>query len=118
TGNPLIGVTVQVKGTKVGTTTDADGHFEIEADENATLVFSYVGYQDKEVTVNGRENINVTMTSSATGLNEVVVVGYGTQKKKDLTGSIATIDMSKVKNRPLPNLSQALQGLAPGLTVI
>lgn len=116
-GAPLIGVTVQVKGSKVGATTDAQGHFEIDADQNAVLVFSYVGYQNKEVPVNGRKQINVTLSTSATGLNEVVVVGYGTEKKIDLTGAIDQISGKKLQNRPITNLGNGLEGLIPNLNV-
>lgn len=117
-GNALIGVTVQVKGTTTGTTTDANGHFTIKAPDKATLVFSYVGYQDKEVMVNGQNTINVVLSSSATGLNEVVVVGYGTQKKKNLTGAISSIEMDDVLgDRPVNDVAKALQGTIPGLQI-
>ncbi len=116
-GNPLIGVTIKVKGTTEGAVTDANGHFEIDADEDATLVFSYVGYQDQEVPVDGRTNIEVVMSSGATGLNEVVVVGYGTEKKKDLSGAINQVSGEKLENRPIANLGEGLEGVIPNLKV-
>ncbi len=116
-GNALIGVTVQVKGTTTGTTTDANGHFTIEALDNATLVFSYVGYQDKEVTLNGQNTINVVLYSSATGLNEVIVIGYGTQKKSDLTGSVGSVDAKSIEESSPSNVQEALQGKVPGVSV-
>lgn len=116
-GNPLIGVTVQIKGTTEGTTTDARGHYQIDASKNATLVFSYVGYQDKEIPVNGQETINVTLYASATGLNEIVVVGYGTQKKVNLTGSVESISGEVFENRPITNIAQGLEGQMANLNI-
>lgn len=116
-GNPLIGVTVQVKGTSVGTVTDAQGHYQLNASQNATLVFSFIGYQSKEIAVDGKETVNVTLDISHTGLNEVVVVGYGTQKKVDLTGAVATVGSDKLESRPLVNLGDGLEGLIPNLNV-
>ncbi len=114
-GNPLIGVTVKVKGTTKGAVTDANGHFEIDADEDATLVFSYVGYQDQEVPVDGRTNIEVVMSSGATGLNEVVVVAYGEKQKKDLNSSISTLDMDDVAPIPVASINDAVAGRIPGV---
>lgn len=116
-GNPLIGVTVQVKGTSKGAVTDANGHFEIAAAEDAVLVFSYVGYQTKEVAINGRETVSVELSSGATGLNELVVVGYGTQKKKDLSGAITQVSGEKLENRPIVNVGEGLEGVVPNLQV-
>lgn len=100
TSIPLIGVTVQVKGTNVAMTTDKKGHYEIDAAKNATLVFSYVGYENKEVIVNGGDMVNVTLSATNTGLDEVVVIGYGTEKKVNLTGSIAAISGKQIKDLP------------------
>src|SRR5699024_8711369 len=116
-GNPLIGVTIQVKGTSTGTVTNATGHYQIKADENATLTFSYVGFQSKEVEVNGRTSIDVTLSSGAMGLNELVVVGYGTQKKVNATGAVATIGNDILEDRPVTRLSQALQGTVANLNI-
>ncbi len=116
-GNSLIGVSVQVKGTTKGTVTNVEGHYQIAASEQGTLIFSYVGYQNKEVAIDGRETIDVVLSSAATGLNEVVVVGYGTERKKDLTGAISQVSGDKLKNRPIANLGAGLQGVVPNLEV-
>jgi TonB-linked SusC/RagA family outer membrane protein len=115
--NPLIGVTVQVKGSKVGTTTDAQGHFEIDAPKNAILVFSYVGYATKEVPINGKAQISVTLQSSASGLNEVVVVGYGQTTKRDINSSVSTLPMQDVAPIPVQSINDAVGGRIPGVLV-
>ena len=117
-GEPLIGVTVKVKGGTTGTITNADGRFQLEAPEDAVLVFSYVGYQDKEVALRGQTQVQVTLQESASSLNEVVVVGYGTQRKGDVTGAISTVAFDSVlANRPITNASQALGGRTTGMWV-
>lgn len=117
-GQPLIGVTVKIKGGSTGTVTNTEGRFELEAPENAMLVFSYVGYETKEVPVNGKSVVNVTLRKSASSLNEIVVVGYGTHKKGDLTGAISTVNFdATLSNRPITNASQALGGKTTGLWV-
>src|SRR5690606_14726428 len=91
-GEPLTGVNVLVQGTNVGTATDIDGRFELQdVNENDTLIFSYVGYQTLEVPLNGRSNITVTMMEDLQTLDEVVVIGYGTMRKSDLTGSVVSV---------------------------
>lgn len=117
-GNPLIGVSVQIKGTNKGTVTDTHGHYEIEAPDDATLVFSYVGYQTKEVELNGREAVNVSLSAANTGLNEVVVVGYGTQKKASLTGAVSTVSGSELSHIPTSALSNTLAGRIPGAQIV
>src|SRR5690606_13375918 len=115
-GEPPIGVNIQVKGTNAGTSTDFEGHFTLEdIDENAVLVVSYIGYQTQEVAVNGRENIDVTLVTDAAMLDEVVVVGYGTLKKINLTGSVDVVSGDKLANRPAANVSLLLQGSSPNL---
>src|SRR5690606_35960331 len=100
-GNPLIGVNIRVKGTDFGTATDADGAFYLEdVDEEAILVFSYIGYQTKEVSVAGNTSHTVTLLSDSQLLDEVVVVGYGTQTKRDLTGSVAQISNKELESVP------------------
>lgn len=92
-GEPLIGATVRVKGAQTGSVTDMDGNFQIDAASNATLVISYVGYRDREVAVRGRAIIEtIQLESDSQVLDQVVVVGYGTQKKADLTGSVAVVN--------------------------
>ena len=114
---PLIGVTILVKGTTTGTTTDIDGNFSITADENATLVVSYTGYTSQEIPVNGRTQINIALATDAEVLDEVVVVGYGTQKKATLTGSVAAIGGEELERSISPNLGTALGGKVAGLFI-
>ncbi|PHN04488.1 SusC/RagA family TonB-linked outer membrane protein [Flavilitoribacter nigricans] len=117
-GDPLIGVTVLVKGTSVGTVTDFDGNYSIDLDDgNGTLVFSYTGYTSQEVAVNGRTTIDITMEVDIASLEEVVVVGYGSQKKVNLTGAVSSVTSEALENRPIPSVGQGLQGLIPNLNV-
>ncbi len=118
-GNPLIGVNIRVKGTDFGTATDADGAFYLEdVDEEAILVFSYIGYQTKEVSVAGNTSLTVTVLSDSQLLDEVVVVGYGTQTKRDLTGSVAQISNKELESVPVYNVGEALQGRASGVSIV
>src|SRR5690606_27779421 len=118
-GNPLIGVNIRVKGTDFGTATDADGAFYLDdVDENAILVFSYIGYQTKEVAVAGNTSLMVTLLSDSQLLDEVVVVGYGTQTKRDLTGSVAQISNKELESVPVYNVGEALQGRASGVSIV
>lgn len=117
-GNPIPGANILVKGTSAGTTSDADGKYSLEVpDDNAVLIFSFIGYVTQEVPLNGRTVIDVTLLEDVQNLAEVVVVGYGTEKKVNLTGSISTISSEQIKNSPVGQTSMALQGLAPGVTV-
>lgn len=118
TGQPLIGVTIKVKGTSMGTVTDAQGQFSLNVPDTAVLVVSYVGYETKEVPVAGKTTLNIVLGSSATELNQLVVIGYGTQKKRDLTGSIAVIDGDEIAKMPNTNPVSSLQGKVAGLTVV
>lgn len=117
TGLPLVGVTVKVKGSAIGTVSDAEGNFTLNAAKNAILQISYIGYTTAEIPVNGASFISVRLKSSSTALNQLVVVGYGLQKKVDLTGSVSVVDQKMLENRPVSNAIQALQGAAPGLVV-
>ncbi|WP_273273434.1 SusC/RagA family TonB-linked outer membrane protein [Maribacter polysiphoniae] len=117
-GTPLPGASIVEKGTTNGVQTDFDGNFSIQTlTENAILVFSYIGYTPQEIAVKGKTNINVTLNSSASELDEVVVVGYGTQKKSDLTGSVATVSAEKIEDRVSLNPLDNLQGKVAGLNV-
>ncbi|WP_346237597.1 TonB-dependent receptor [Niabella insulamsoli] len=120
TGEPLAGVSVVEKGTANGTATDQAGNFSINvADGNAVLVFSYTGYVTQEVAVSStNEMINVSLKKNENALDEVVIVGYGSQKKSDLIGSVAQVDAEQINNRSVPQLSQALTGQLPGVTII
>lgn len=118
-GEPLIGVNVQVKGTNKGTATDFAGRYQlINVDDDAILVFSYIGFQRQEVSVSGSSNIDVTMLTDSELLDEVVVIGYGTQTKGDLTGAVSHVNIDENLTQ-LPNTSiiESLQGSIPGLNV-
>lgn len=117
-GEPISGVTVNVKGSKVSTSTDGNGLFSISVPEGATLVFSSVGYESQEVPVNGRSEINVTLKQSTKSMDEVVVIGYGSASKRDLTGSIVKIGGKEVADRPNPNPVASLQAKVAGLSVV
>ena len=114
---PLIGVSVLLKGTTTGTVTDIDGNYSISAPADGTLVFSYIGCDTKEVKIAGQSNLNVVLTSSAQQLDQVVVIGYGTQKKADLTGSVSVVDMDKARKLPATDVASMLQGQVPGVSV-
>ena len=116
-GEPLIGVSVVVKGTTIGTTTDFDGQYSLKVPADAQLTFSYLGMLSETVDVKGRTVINITLKSSSQDLEEVVVVGYGTQKKKDLTSSISTINSDAIANQPTTNALSAIQGRIAGVQV-
>jgi len=116
-GEPLAGVSVQVKGGSGGTATDAKGTYSMTVPDNATLVFSYIGYQDKEVAVGGKNVVDVQLSASDKALDQVVVVGYGTQKRKDVTGAVSTVTAADITNRPIVDASEALQGKAAGVQV-
>ncbi len=118
-GSALPSVTVLVKNTGTGTVTDLDGNYRVKVD-NATdvLVFSFIGYNTVEVAVNGRNTLDVTLTEQSSLLNEVVVVGYGTQEKEDVTGAISSIDGGVMRNLPVAGASQAIQGRAAGVEVV
>lgn len=112
TNEPMPGVNVTVKGTAQGTITDTDGQYTLEIPDNdAVLIFSFVGYNPEELPVGNQSMIDVALFPDITSLQELVVVGYGTQKKSEVTGSVSTVDMEKVKNRPITNSSQVMQGV-------
>lgn len=116
-GIPLPGVSVVIKGTTTGTITNADGIYELRAPGNATLVYSFIGMRSLEVEVANRPVIDVGLEQDVTGLDEVVVVGYGIQRRVNLSGAVESIDAKQLQNRPLTNLAQGLQGLAPNLNI-
>jgi len=117
-GSGLPGVNVLEQGTTNGTVTDVDGNFSINVKENATIVFSYIGYKTQLIEIGNKSAINVSLSLDVTQLGEVVVVGYGTQSKREITGSIAKIDGSKLKEIQVPSFEAALQGQAAGVQVI
>lgn len=116
-GEPLIGVTVVVKGGTGGTVTDIDGKFSIEADKDAVLEISYTGFKTMEVPVNGQTNLTITLSSDVALLEEIVVVGYGSRKKSDITGSVAKVKAEELTAFPVLDAAQALQGRAAGVSV-
>jgi TonB-linked SusC/RagA family outer membrane protein len=117
TGNVLSGVTVTVKGTRVATQTDVNGNYTVNAPANATLVFSSVGFAPNEMAANGKSTLNATLSSQSGKLNEVVVVGYGTQRKVDLTGAVASVTRKDFANKPFTSPDQILGGRVPGVNI-
>lgn len=119
-GNPVAGVTVRIAGTSIGTVTNADGSYTIAAPGRSTdeLDITYIGFEAQRIPVSGRALINVTMKEGSSALNEIVVTGYTTQKKKDLTGSVAVVNIDNLKKQPSGQVTEQLQGQASGVTVI
>jgi len=113
----LPGVNVLIKGTASGTITDADGQYTIQVPEDAVLVFSFVGYTQQEQVVGGRSTIDVVLEPDIRSLEEVVVVGYGTALRKDVVGAIDQVKSDAIRNRPVANITQALQGASPGIVI-
>ncbi|WP_338875641.1 TonB-dependent receptor [Spirosoma sp. SC4-14] len=122
TNSPLPGVSVVVKGTSRGTTTDGEGNYKVSVpDQNAgptlTLVFSFIGYTTQEIVVGNRSSINVSLSNDDKTLNEIVVVGYGTQNRRELTGSVASIQTQTIKDQPVSNVVEGLTGRMPGVLI-
>lgn len=118
TGEFLPGVSVVVKGTTNGTVTDVDGRYTLNAPSDATLVFSYIGFIPQELKISGKKTLDIGMQEDARSLEEVVVVGYSTQKKADLTGAVSSVDMNKLGDMAVTGLNSALQGRMSGVTVL
>lgn len=115
---PITGASVSVKGTTNGTITDMNGNFTIKASKGNVLVVSFIGYTTQEVTVNGNQtSYKIQLSEDTQTLDEVVVVGFGTQKKVNLTGAVATVDKKMLDSRPVSSVAQALQGVVPGLNI-
>ena len=115
---PLPGVNVLVKGTTIGVITDVEGKYKINVPDDATtLVFSYVGYLTEEVDIAGRTTVDLVLTPDIETLSEIVVVGYGTQRKSDLTGAVSSVSSEEIKNLPDPNVMNQIQGRVAGLTI-
>ncbi|MFM2327211.1 MAG: hypothetical protein RIR31_1413, partial [Bacteroidota bacterium] len=117
-GSPLSGASVQVKGSAAAILTNKSGEFSIDAGENSILVFSFTGYQVQEIPVAGKADFTVSMQRAVKALDDVVVIGYGTAKKKDLTGSVSSINTKELKSLPVPDIGQAMQGRAAGVQVL
>ncbi|WKX75652.1 carboxypeptidase-like regulatory domain-containing protein [Zobellia laminariae] len=118
-GVPLAGANVVEKGTTNGVTADFDGNFSLEpSSDDAILVVSYIGFATKEIPVAGQTTLNIKLVESAAGLDEVVVVGFGTQKKVNVIGSVSQVSSKDIENRPVTQVSQAITGQMPGVTVV
>ncbi len=117
-GDPLPGATVLVKGTSRGTTADAGGAFSIEADPGTTLVVSFIGFYSREIKIQDQTTITIRLQEDVAGLDELVVVGYGAQKKINVTGAVSAIGSKELDSRPVTSVGSALQGLLPGVTVV
>lgn len=116
-GTPLPGVTITTVTGDKGTTTDAQGAFSLELAPTAVLKASYIGYETQEIPLNGRSSLSIVLIQASSGLNEVVVVGYGEQKKVNLTGAVDQIGSAYLENKPVPNMSRALEGAIPNLNI-
>lgn len=116
-GEPVIGATVMEIGTSNGTATDMDGNFSLKCNPKATLRISFIGYQTQDVKLNGRNSINVLLESDVQMLQDVVVVGYGVQKKVNLTGAVSSVSTEDIEGKPTVNVLEALQGTTPGLII-
>lgn len=117
-GESVIGASVTEKGTTSGTATDMDGKFSLEVRDDATIVISYLGFLTQEISVKGQSDLRVILKDNTEMLNEVVVVGYGVMRKKDLTGSLASVGAKAMKDKPVANIGEALQGQAAGVQVV
>lgn len=115
TGEPIIGANIRIKGKDTGTITDLDGNFSLEAAPNSVIEITYIGYQKAEATVSNQTHLRITLVEDSKALDEVVIVGFGAQKKVNLTGSVAVVNSKELASRPVTNVSQALQGLVPGM---
>src|SRR5690606_14950387 len=118
-GNPLSGVTIVLKDTPSrGTTSDENGRYTLSVPANSVLIFSSVGHNSQEVSVGNRREINIALEDAETAMDEVVVVGYGTQKKSHLTGAVSTINIEdNLQGRAIADIGRGLQGVSPGLNV-
>src|SRR5687768_11745764 len=114
---PIPGVNVIIKGTTNGTVTDANGFYTVSAEDGATLVFTSIGYTTQEIPVAGRSEINISMEEDTKYLSEVVVIGYGSQRKRDITSAVSNVNMEDIGNVPATNVTRLIQGQAPGVVV-
>jgi hypothetical protein len=117
TNKPIAGVSVLIKGSQSGVVTDQQGAFHIAASKGDVLVFSFVGYKTEEIRLGDQKVLNITLEGSASKLNEVVVIGYGTQKRSDVTGSISSVPKNRLSELPVTNVMNALEGSTAGLNI-
>ena len=118
TGDPIPYLNVYYDGKGVGTITDIDGNFDLSVPSNATLQVSYIGYNTQDVTVTSKTVYNIQLEEDSQALDEVVVVGYGTQKKVNLTGSVASVSSDEIKDRVQTDVLSSIQGTVPGVTIV
>ena len=116
-GEPIIGANVVLKGSATGVVTDVDGNFSMNVSEKDVLMISYIGYNSLEIPVKGQKSLNIVMKENVESLDEIVVIGYGTMKKKDLTGSVSAIKADEITAFTVSNPIQALQGRVPGVVL-
>ncbi|WP_339924675.1 TonB-dependent receptor [uncultured Cyclobacterium sp.] len=116
-GSPIPGVTVSVPGTSIGTATNLDGQYSLTVAENASIVFSFIGFESQTVNVANRSTINISLKEDTQSLDEVVVVGYGTQEKVNLTGAVGVATSERLQSRPIANVGEGLQGVIPNLNI-
>ena len=116
-GEPIPGATISLPGTTIGTATDLDGKYSLTVPENAELVFSFIGFESQRIKIGDRSIINVSLVESTSSLEEVVVVGFGTQKRSNVTGAVSTVSGDDLARRPVVNVASALQGTTPGLSI-
>jgi TonB-linked outer membrane protein, SusC/RagA family len=116
-GEPVIGATILIKGLTVGTTSDLEGDFALDVAPKSTLIVSFIGYETQEVPVNGRASINIALHPDVVALQDVVVVGYGIQKKINLTGAVSSISTDELAGKPISNVLEAMQGTTSGLII-
>lgn len=116
-GIPIIGANIMVKGTTNGTITDIDGHFSLDVPDNAVLLISYIGYNTQIITVENKTKFSIKLSENTEALDEVVVVGYGTQRKSDITSAVSVVDMNNIGDTPLVDPSRLIMGQAPGVVV-
>lgn len=117
-GQPVPNVTIAVKGSSIATSTDANGYYTLTAPPNATLVISSVGFGSREMAVSGRETIDISLNTVISDLDQVVVVGYGTQRRRDVTGAVASISEKALKEVPAPNVIAQIKGRTPGVSIV
>src|ERR1044072_8181672 len=116
-GKPVAGVTVSVKGTAANVVTDANGNYRLMATPEQTVVFTHISFAIKEVKVAAHPSINVALSAADNKLDDVIVIGYGTQRAKNVTGSVVTVSPAKLQDMPVATVTEALRGQVPGLTV-
>ena len=117
-GEPIIGASILEKGTTNGTVTDFDGNFMLSAPKGSTIGISYIGYKSQDIINQGQSNLIVVLKEDTEVLDEVVVVGYGTMKKSDLTGAVSSVGVKDIKDSPVANIGQAMQGKVSGVQII